>query len=355
MQLFGQHDFRFFGTDFWSSTIATTGSRRLQASFGPLLDQATLELGQSREDVEDQFSGSTCGVNRSLVDRTESNTLVSQIFDQCDQVTHGAPQSIQSPNDQDVAGPQHLQTLCQSGSLGFGSRQLVHEDGGLGDALPREGTRSGANNDTGCKHFAIRQEVILEAVLGKLRETLLAGGNMDRLRAALRKELRERATTPKKSNLEALRRRHRDLMIKQVDRGAERLLTAPESLLDVLTEKLSTMKRERDHVGVERQAVEKATEPVDVEAEVERASGKVWTLVEELKDAEPARMRELLGQLVERVELRFSHRQNGKRREFRPTSGRIHFRGESLGFASRGDPRKYSDLLRNGRLHRSRC
>jgi len=215
-------------------------------------------------------------------------------------------------------------------------------------------TRSGANNDTGCKHFAIRQEVILEAVLGKLRETLLAGGNMDRLRAALRKELRERATTPKKSNLEALRRRHRDL-IKQVDRGAERLLTAPESLLDVLTEKLSTMKRERDHVGIERQAVEKATEPVDVEAEVERASGKVWTLVEELKDAEPARMRELLGQLVERVELRFSHRQNGKRREFRPTSGRIHFRGESLGFASRGDPRKYSDLLRNGRLHRSRC
>ncbi|MFB3106063.1 MAG: recombinase family protein [Pseudomonadales bacterium] len=198
-------------------------------------------------------------------------------------------------------------------------------------------TRSGANNDTGCKHYAIRQEVILEAVLGKLRETLLAGGNMDRLRAALRKELRERATTPKKSNLEALRRRHLDL-IKRVDRGAERLLTAPESLLDVLTEKLSTMKRERDHAGVERRAVEKATEPIDVEAEVERASGKVWTLVEELKDAEPARMRELLGQLVERVELRFSPHQNGKRLQYRPVWGKIHFCQKSLGFASRGEP-----------------
>ena len=47
MQLFGRHYLGFLGTDFSSSTIATTGSRRLQASFGPLLEQATLELGQS--------------------------------------------------------------------------------------------------------------------------------------------------------------------------------------------------------------------------------------------------------------------------------------------------------------------
>ena len=76
---------------------------------------------------------------------------------------------------------------------------------------------------------------------------------------------------------------------------------------------------------------------IDSESEVEKIAEKVWSLAKELEAAGRARIRELMKLLVERIEVEFSERYRGKRREYHPTSGRIMFRGESLGFASRGD------------------
>ncbi len=196
-------------------------------------------------------------------------------------------------------------------------------------------TRKGAHNESGCRHYAIRQELIYDVIIGKLREELLAGGNMDRLKKCLRSRLEQRCR-PDTNQKERLERRLKELD-KQLDRFAKQWFCAPESLLPALTAEAEAKKREREMVLAQLTQVEAAAEPIDFDAEIERAVEKVWTLAQELSEAEPARLRELMKQLVERVEVEFTPRNRGKRREYHPVGGRITFRPESLGFASRGD------------------
>ena len=50
-------------------------------------------------------------VNRPLVERTEADSPFTKIFDQCDQVRHRPPQTVQSPDNQDIAPLQGIQAL----------------------------------------------------------------------------------------------------------------------------------------------------------------------------------------------------------------------------------------------------
>jgi hypothetical protein len=52
----GQHHLGFGSSHFGPAAMAATGARRRQASFGAFLNQAMLERGQRREDVEDQLA-----------------------------------------------------------------------------------------------------------------------------------------------------------------------------------------------------------------------------------------------------------------------------------------------------------
>ena len=61
-----------------------------------------------------------------------------------------------------------------------------------------------------------------------------------------------------------------------------------------------------------------------------------WRLLDDLENAEPARLRELLRQAVERIELSFTVRQQDKRQKYDATSGHVHFR-ELSGFVGRGE------------------
>ena len=187
--------------------------------------------------------------------------------------------------------------------------------------------------DRSCGHHAIRQAVIVNAILQKLRQDLLHGG-VKQLETVLERKLQERSK-PNTSQIARLQQRLRQLD-QQVEQGAERLLTVPAELLDTVTTKLQQIKRERDQVAAELQQAELAAKPLDVTKSARQLARKAWTLADELQKAEPARLRELLQRAVERVELSYTVKQRGKKREYHPTSGKVVFR-ELSGFASRGD------------------
>ena len=196
---------------------------------------------------------------------------------------------------------------------------------------------SNTRGDRSCGHHAIRQEVIVRAILEKIRADLLRG-DLERLKKHLRKRLqKQRQNKPDKRRLNRLQKRLGELD-KQIDQGAERVLTAPEGLLDILTSKLQQFKEERAHVDAELRAARQSAAPVDVESEVDRVASKAWSLLAELEAAEPAKLREILRQAVDRVELSFTARQQGKRNRYEATGGRVLFR-ELSGFASRGERR----------------
>lgn len=74
---------------------------------------------------------------------------------------------------------------------------------------------------------------------------------------------------------------------------------------------------------------------VDADAEADRLARKAWALAEELQQADPDRVRELLRQSIDRVELSFTATQQGKRQKYLATGGKVVFR-ELSGFANRG-------------------
>ena len=98
----------------------------------------------------------------------------------------------------------------------------------------------------------------------KTRELMLCGDNRDRLLAEVKRRLANR-DKPDGKQISDLKRRLKELD-REIDRAADRLLRAPEDLLDVLAPKLSAMKQERARLTQMLRTAESARKPADVEA-----------------------------------------------------------------------------------------
>ena len=192
----------------------------------------------------------------------------------------------------------------------------------------------GRNNPSSCGYHTIKQADIVGIIVDKLRDVVLAGSR-DRFEDIIRKKLAKRSK-PDTKRVNALRRRVGELD-KQIDRAADRLLSAPDDLMDILAPKLSAMRREQERIQRELEQAEVATAPVDVDGEAKAVAAKLWTLADELDKAEPARVRELFQRFVSKVELRFDHIQRGKRMECPFASGEITLNPAMFPIVSRGD------------------
>jgi hypothetical protein len=126
---------------------------------------------------------------------------------------------------------------------------------------------------------------------------------------------------------------------REIDHGVKRLLRAPDDVADLLAQELSNMRRERERLARELDDLEQPRDPADIEAEVEAAVSRLWTLAEELGQADPARLRELIRRMVARIELHFDHIQRGPRVECPLSKGTIDLRPDPILFrlVSRGD------------------
>ena len=197
--------------------------------------------------------------------------------------------------------------------------------------------RSGKNNPHGCGYHNVNQQLLVEVLVRKLQEGVLSGGNLERLRVALGRQIASRPASAKETA--KFQRRLADLD-REIDRAAKNFLRAPSEVLDLVGQKLTALKRQRENVQDELHRVEAAGRPQDTDAQIEAAVARLWRLGEDLGKAEPARRREVFRLLVDRIELRFDHVNRGKRVECPLNSGEIHLRtgeGSIFSSVSRGD------------------
>lgn|GEM_PF-2606423 len=100
---------------------------------------------------------------------------------------------------------------------------------------------------------------------------------------------------------------------REIDKAAENFLRAPAEVLDLVGNKLTALKRQREHVQGALRAAQVVMKPTDEVGEVDAAVDRLWRLGEELSKAEPARRREVFRLLVERIEQRFDQVKQGKK------------------------------------------
>ena len=158
-----------------------------------------------------------------------------------------------------------------------------------------------------CQHYAIDQKPLLEFVFECVRRELFANDRLGKLRAMIAKKLRQRRRD--EPQLSKHRRKSIEELTRKIDQAAERLLTAPENITDLLAPKIAEWRDERDRMQrLEKQSV--ATPATDIEAETERIMAKTEQISEEFKTAPPARLRELLRRFVPEIRLFWEEDEN---------------------------------------------
>jgi len=106
-----------------------------------------------------------------------------------------------------------------------------------------------------------------------------------------------------------------------------------------VVQKLTALKRQREHVQDALRGAEVAGKPMDVAGEVAAVIGHLWRLAQELSTTSPGRRREVFRLFVDRIELRFDQVKQGKKqicplqsRGFSPSD----WRGHDLRFCKSG-------------------
>ena len=164
-----------------------------------------------------------------------------------------------------------------------------------------------------CNANSIKEDALVDTVIDVIRREYLSDEALDRFRRAVRKaQSSSRKKTPR-VDVKRIEKRVEELD-RQIDRGTERVLNAPDDLVDSIYARLKRVRKERDRLQDELRAAERAGEaPERSDAkEVEQAIFALENLRATLEDTGPAETRDLLGQIISKIELEFSHRKAGK-------------------------------------------
>ena len=84
--------------------FASSRSRRLKPSHGPLADKLAFEFGERGKDAEGQTAGCGCRVDRGALagEDIQANATVGEHGDGLHQVMQAAAQPVEFPNDEDI-------------------------------------------------------------------------------------------------------------------------------------------------------------------------------------------------------------------------------------------------------------
>jgi hypothetical protein len=165
-----------------------------------------------------------------------------------------------------------------------------------------------AHGKSYCRKNWVPEKGITRAIVRKLQAAFLDPGHLQ--------ELRERvaeieAAQRSESNLGALRRQVTDLEA-QIRQGNERLLILPEDRLPGATAALRAWEADLAKARAELQRVETASPVRDLEARIEAAERALWSLHDALQAEDVPLLRELFRELIERVELHWTHAEAGR-------------------------------------------
>jgi site-specific DNA recombinase len=177
-----------------------------------------------------------------------------------------------------------------------------------------------------CKKNAVPEKTMVGFLVRKLQATFLDPGNLRKLRDEMALvQNRQRSA----DNRQRLQREAKALGDK-IDRGVERLTTVDADLMGDVAVKVREWKEQRVAVQAELRRIENDS-PVDrLEEEIAAAEGVLWRLSDALEAEDVPLLRQLLRELVARVELHWTHEEKKRLTRCRLDRGEVVLRSSEV-------------------------
>jgi predicted secreted protein len=172
------------------------------------------------------------------------------------------------------------------------------------------------------------EELLVETIVRLIEREYCSDEAIDRIRKALRRRQKARGQSAP-VDLKQLQKRI-SILDGQIETGAERVFSAPAGIVPSLYTQLDGLRIERDRLRGQLQAAERPKEGSDDQEvqEVEEAIEALGALRKTFKESEPADLRELMHQIITKIELSFSHQRHGKKIHNEFQSGTIRLRSD---------------------------
>lgn len=175
-----------------------------------------------------------------------------------------------------------------------------------------------------CERFRVSEQPVVDCIVRKIREDFLNPDNLRKLEAEIKWQLDGRGkpdpTQAKKVRAQLAKLQH------QIDQGAERVLSAPAELVEVLSAKLRGWQEEQRRLKTELDGLDKPKAKGKAGPSVDEVIAPLWELEKRLATANPAMVREVIRQTVSRVECHFERRERAGRMVRTLARGLIHLR-----------------------------
>jgi hypothetical protein len=155
---------------------------------------------------------------------------------------------------------------------------------------------------------AVTEKPITDLLLRQLQRTFLDPEHLQALRAEVAARQAEQRGDANRGRL----RERVDKLGRQIDQGNENLTLLPPDRVPGLVEKLRQLERERDGAAAELARIDRASEVEDLEKRIGAAEAALWKLQEAIRAEDTPLLRRLFQEMVDRVLIRWSHRDTGK-------------------------------------------
>jgi site-specific DNA recombinase len=181
-----------------------------------------------------------------------------------------------------------------------------------------------AGGKAACFNNHVLEDTILAVVVRKLQERYFGTEAIERMRRTIEEVQAADQQPIPKVDQRRLRKRIEDLD-RQIDTGAERVFTAPETIIPKLYAKLEKLRQERDQLQQQLDSVGRTEthSAADQAKEVEEAIERLQRLAQAFAEAEPDDIRELISTVVSKIILEFKHETKTKVTRSTCTGGRI--------------------------------
>jgi DNA invertase Pin-like site-specific DNA recombinase len=162
-----------------------------------------------------------------------------------------------------------------------------------------------------CHSNMLKQAGMLDCLVRKLQETFLNPDNLAKLRAEVRRQLKEQgAGNP--AALDGYRKKIAELEEKE-RKGNQRLAILDADLVPGVAVEVRAWRQERQQLVEQLRRLETEAEVNDLEAGIRAAEEQLHRLREVIEGAEPLAVRAVLGELVSKIELYFTRVPKAKR------------------------------------------
>lgn len=181
-----------------------------------------------------------------------------------------------------------------------------------------------------CNRNGVHESALLDLLVEQIRDNVLAPDELERLRAELARQLEAKAGKPDAGRIERMQR-NLGKIDDDIRAAAKELKRTPDDLYDLAVADLRELREKRASVAerIEASQIDSKPRPSAEAESLERTVKRLHRLREKLTGGNPAVVRRCISEIVQNVELWFTHK-TGVRTHATFTKGLIRFNSAAL-------------------------